>query len=926
MTSPRWRQIKVIVDRALDEDPSERARFLDKFCPDPELREEVDSLLTFDEESFLDEPALGERGLPAEAVASLRPAVGQTLSRFEILQKLGHGGMGEVFLAEDTSIGRRVALKFLPASLQQDAKARKRFLRGAESAAQLDHPFICKIFEIGELEGSIFVAMEHIEGETLEKRLVRSKLSLTEALTIASEIAEALAAAHAAGIVHRDLKPSNIMLTMDGHVKVLDFGLAKRVTPEGKEDASFETASQLTSEGSTPGTLAYMAPEQLRVQPADTRSDIFSFGIVFYEMLAGAHPFQTATSIDTATAILDSEPPPLSQSRERVPELLENIVSKLLRKDRDERYQLIEHVRADLKRFENDSDSAMKSHAGLFSERVKRSSARRRVFSWTAAAVLLVILVSWVVSWIVSVAPSPPTSIAVLPLTNESEDPLESNYLSAGISRAVNTRLSRAGLHVAPWESVLQLDGTQPAKNVARELNVDMLLSGTFRLYGNRILATLSLVDAESGFVSWSAQLDESYDDVFALQSKIAVGAATRMERPLTPEEEAALASPESRSLDAYDYYMQGAYILQERSRETNDIALKYFARAVESDDTFIEAQIALGAVHSARYDSGWGRGTENLVQAEARFTNALQLNPASTRARRGLIHVNFFRGKSEDCLIQGREATRTGRADDVETLMASAQAYELGGLTARSLSLFHRILEIDPANEAAQWHLAGAFFGTGQPEQAIEAGNAYLSRFGDDQLIQIILALSYHRMGSLRLARKRYEDAIDMGWRESATTGSFAAKSNLHAFLFGGLFFHQIGERNRAELIWRRGVELAEPLVDAYSDHFGLRTYLAAFYGLLGEDAASSIEERRALSVDEGNVFELYYLASAHAALGNTDRAVDLLRHTLARGRIHPSWKEYVEIASGAPLESDNYRQFLEEFATEEQRLREAF
>ncbi|MDA2923932.1 serine/threonine protein kinase [Acidobacteria bacterium AH-259-L09] len=275
--------------------------------------------------------------------------VGQTISHYRVLEKLGEGGMGEVFLAQDTSLDRKVALKFLPEFLQEDPIACKRFLREAKSAAALDHPYICKIYEVGEAEGKDFIAMEYVPGETLRDRLARGPLPFKEALQKAAEVAEALEKAHATGIVHRDLKPSNIMLTPEGHVKVMDFGLAKQLTPaEGLVGQEETISGSLTKTGTTLGTLAYMSPEQMRGQRVDTRSDIFSFGVMLYEMLAGVHPFRKDLPMDTGNAILNETPPPLARYTDNIPELLQHTVRKMLAKEPDRRYQLMHEVRTDL--------------------------------------------------------------------------------------------------------------------------------------------------------------------------------------------------------------------------------------------------------------------------------------------------------------------------------------------------------------------------------------------------------------------------------------------------------------------------------------------------------------------------------------------------------------------------------------------------
>ncbi len=272
--------------------------------------------------------------------------VGKTVSHYRILEKIGQGGMGVVYLAQDTTLDRKVALKFLPEELEQDPTTRKRFLREAKSAAALDHPYVCQIHEVGEVEGKSFISMEYVQGTTLKEKLTEGPLPLKEALEKAAEIAEAVEEAHKQGVVHRDLKPSNVMLTPQGHVKVMDFGLAKQVTPVEGQDQEITTA--LTQQGSSLGTVPYMSPEQVRGQEVDTRSDIFSFGVVLYEMLTGVNPFKGDTSVDTSHAIVGETPPPLTRYTEDIPALLQHTVKKMLAKEPDRRYQLIHDVRIDL--------------------------------------------------------------------------------------------------------------------------------------------------------------------------------------------------------------------------------------------------------------------------------------------------------------------------------------------------------------------------------------------------------------------------------------------------------------------------------------------------------------------------------------------------------------------------------------------------
>ena len=292
--------------------------------------------------------------------------IGQTISHYQITDKLGEGGMGEVYLAQDTGpLGRKVALKFLPREMQLDPTARQRFLREAASAAALDHPYVCNIFEIGEAEGKDFISMEYVPGETLKDQLEKGPLPLQDALVKATEIAEALEAAHRQNIIHRDLKPSNIMLTPEGHVKVMDFGLAKRLVPAEAVGSQTETLSTgLTKTGTTLGTPAYMSPEQLRGEAADMRSDVFSFGVVLYEMVAGLHPFLKPQRLETASAILRDAALPLSEYVPELPEGLQQTVEKTLAKQPEQRYKSAREVRVDLERLLGGTLHSFRRNAG----------------------------------------------------------------------------------------------------------------------------------------------------------------------------------------------------------------------------------------------------------------------------------------------------------------------------------------------------------------------------------------------------------------------------------------------------------------------------------------------------------------------------------------------------------------------------------
>ena len=846
-------------------------------------------------------PALEGGWVVVERNEKPGPVIGRTFSQYEILEKIGEGGMGEVYLAHDSSLERRVALKFLRESLQRNVTSKKRFLQEAKSAARIDHAFICKVYETGELDGRSFIAMEYVRGETLEERLAREPLALDEAMRIASEIGEALETAHRSDVVHRDLKPSNIMLTLDGHVKVMDFGLAKRVAPREGVESEKETASRVTGEGATVGTLAYMSPEQLRGQVVDARSDIFSFGVVLYELLAGSHPFLKSTSMDTAVQILNREPPRITGQREEVPELLESIVRKMLAKAKEKRYASVHELLEDFGRVHEPTASSSSQHLGALG--------RRSLLGLVAAAVLIGAL-STAVWW--NLAPPELVSVAVLPLRNMSADPFESDYLADGISQAVTTKLVQVGLRVTPWATAQRYrDAEETAEQIARELNVDAALVGTFQLVGDRIVTTLSLVEAESGLIAWAEEFEEPYEDIFRMQRRIATGAAVSLKRSLTGEEEEALAIPESRSVDAYDYYLQGAHLMQEDTEEAAGIAFEYFSRAVQLDDSLAEAHVGLGAVHADRFFNGWG-GIRNLDIAEESYERALELNPALMTARTGLAMVANPRGFSEASLIQAGLAARYGRPNDLGTLQVRAQAYHYGGLVDRSLPLYRRIVEIDPRNQGAHWHLMHAYYMVGKFEAVIDIADAYSRRFGDDDWTLFWAGHSYLHLGNLERARERYEALIKM-----------PAPRTLDG---AGLFFEEIGEPERAEETWRRAVALIKPNVEAYPDNFRSRLMLARLYGYLGDRASLIAEEERAFATDGFHDGANFYVADAHAKLGEPDRAVELLRRMVKHGKLDQLWERRFDFASIPIPESEAFDEFLKEYDALEQRLRDTY
>jgi eukaryotic-like serine/threonine-protein kinase len=460
------------------------------------------------------------------------------MSRYNLLRKLGRGGMGDVYLAEDTSLGRKVALKFASPALEADSRARQRLLNEARAAANIDHPYVCKVYDTGELEGRVFIVMEFVEGVTVADRLRQGPLPWKEAVRLVHETAEALAQAHEKGVIHRDLKPANIMLGADGHVKVTDFGLAKRFAA-GPESVTIE---RLTEPGSVSGTFIYMSPEQLRGRVLDPRTDIFSLGLVFYEMLTGMHPFGAGSDADVAAAILREPHKPLAGSSAAFPSSLEPIISKMLAKDAAQRYSSARQVCESL---------------GSLEETVAPLPASRPLR----------------------------TSIAVLPLVNMSSEK-ETEYFSDGMTEDIISELSRLRtVRVISRTSIMRYKGTQKSlREIGLELGVQNVLEGSVRRSDDHVRIVVRLVDVESDTELWSSTYDRRIGDVFAVQTDVARQIAPALKATISTGGVSRPSQQSSIALEAYQACLKGRYFLHKLRGQSIDQAVHYFERALEFD------------------------------------------------------------------------------------------------------------------------------------------------------------------------------------------------------------------------------------------------------------------------------------------------------------------------------------------------------
>ena len=859
MKAERWKEVERLYHDTLERRPEERAAYLADVCSQDEaLRREVESLLSYQAESedFIESPALDVAAKMIARDTGTSVVVGQSINQYTIISQIGAGGMGEVYLAEDTRLERKVALKFLPAHFIQDERYLRRFEQEARAVAALSHPNVCMIHEVVETsEGRHCIVMEYVDGTTSRERVAQGPMKVSEALEVAIQVASALSAAHAAGIVHRDIKLENIMLRRDGYVKVLDFGLAKLTDRQPSQvDSDADTRMLHTSPGMIMGTVYYMSPEQARGLTVDTRTDVWSLGVVLYEMISGRKPFTGATPTDVIIAIAEREPVPLSECASDVPAQLQQIVRKALAKDRTQRYQTADDLLNDLKHVRRELEihsevERSRQRINTTSETKAGNITSRYALTRSRTLILTALIGVLVVAGLFSLrffrqrsTPPLPTeikSLAVLPMANLSSDPAQ-DYFADGMTETLIAGLAKVGaLRVISRTSVMQYKGTNKSlPEIAHELKVDAIVEGSVQRNGDRVKIAVSLISTPSEQHLWSETYDRELRDVFTLQNDVVRDVTEQIQIKLTPQEQTRLATARAIDPTAYDSFLRGRYYLGRQTKADNEMAIKKLEQAVTEDPNFAGAHAELAQAYVWRLFLFTPDEKQWEEKANVEIQKALSLDqdlPEAYLARGRLLWTPGNRFPHEKAIEQYRRALASNpNLDEAQNYLALV--YNHIGAFDEALKELQKAVAINPSNGLAQFRIAETLLFQGKYEEAL-AGLRSTPRDVNPALVEHETAWALLNLG-------RKEEA-------SATIEQY--------------------------------------LKDHPEDYGGLFTSLEAVV------AASGRQERRAedkikLAIERGKGFghfhhTAYYIACAYALMNKPDQAVTYLEMAASDG-----------------------------------------
>ena len=776
--------------------------------------------------------------------------IGTVFSHYKILEKIGEGGMGVVYKAEDTKLLRVVALKFLGEQFAFDEEAKARFFREARAASALNHQNIITIYEIDEFGGKCFISMEFVEGKSIKGLIGQEPISVKKALNIVMQVAEGLKAAHEKGIVHRDLKSDNIMLTPDGKVKIADFGLAE-----------LKGAPSLTSQVSIMGTLPYASPEQLQGITADERTDVFSFGVVLYEMITGRLPFWSEYEQATIYSILNEDPDPVTKLNKEIPTELEKIIGKALEKRAERRYQSMVEILADLRKVGEEYEPG----------------ARRK-------------------------APTIP-SLAVLYFENLGESRGD-DYFAAGMTEDIITDLSKIDkIKVLSRSDVVPYRGkTVSVKEIGKNLNVDYILEGSIRKADSRLRITAQLTRASDGFHVWAERFDRELKDVFEVQSDVSQNVASALKIKLTVSQIERIEKKPTISIKAYDYYLRGRDYYWRLGKEDLEIAIQMYKKALEVDPQYALAYAGLADVYVYKYEAYYDRSVHLLNQAEEASKRALALDYDLPEAHRALGRVYQEKKNYQESISEFKKAIEL-KPDYFEAYRALGWIYEEMGNCDEAIACTEKALEIRPSDRESYLLLGIAYLDKKEYQQAEKMFFNALEVAPDYATAYYYIGNTYQKQGKFDQALEMYQKCIkaggdpnvylDMGWIylfkgdfEKANT-SFKKCIELGCFEFIanyylGLAFKVQGKKKEAQDYYNHSIELSNKLLEDDPENPYVHSTLGLAYTSLGEEEKGRQHGEYAVSLDPENGAVLYDLARIYALQNNPDKAIQSLQIAL--------------------------------------------
>jgi serine/threonine protein kinase len=829
--------------------------------------------------------------------------IGQVVSHYNILDKLGEGGMGVVYKAHDIKLDRFVALKFLPPDLTRDPDAKERFIHEAKAASALDHNNICVVHEIGETDdGQIFIVMAYYKGETLKKKIERGPLKIEEAIDIATQIAQGLSKAHEHSIIHRDIKPANIMITSDGVAKIVDFGLAK-----------LYGRTMLTKTGTTLGTAAYMSPEQARGETVDQRTDIWSLGVVLYEMLIGQRPFKAEYENALIYSILNTDPGPLTGLRADISVTLEQAVAKCLAKSPDDRYTEFDELILDLRSY---ADGTIQTGTPRKHPPAPRQRNGRPLwYGMAALGVLGVALVTYLLfpsPGEVERSPSELKMIAVLPFENLG--PAEDEYFADGLTEEITSRLgSISGLGVISRQSSIQYKKSQKTLPVvAKELGVDYVLAATIRWMrtdsGQRIRITPHLLQVSGDRQLWSENIDRTLNDIFRVQTEIATQVVHALGIVLSEREKGAIAAIPTKNLEAYQAYLRGISSLGDMYQKVNtQMAIEMFERAVERDSTFAVAYVALSIAHLSYHWAGFDRTKDRLDRSKEALDRAFALQPDLSEAYVAL-GMYYYRGyRDYERALETIRKVERNLPNDSRVLAFLAYVWRRQGKFEEAVEELKKASAFDPRNAGIPGQIGNTLFQLGnypeaeryldraislQPDQALDyvtKSNMYLHWHGDITKCRSVLELvptvysQWERFVQLDIYERNYQTALDR--LTNAPDKTFVGQHSLTPVSqLRGLIYRFMSDTARSRAWFDTARVFLESEITKRPEDYRLHTSLGIVYAGLGrsEGAVREAERSRGLmpiSTDAvTGVFPVIGLAHVYIMVGKHDAALDKL------------------------------------------------